>query len=171
MGTLICRVELSKETGLTITANDPEGNVTQTIVMDGKSITMTVKGKKTSTITQTEEAINLKCTEFTVEAESVSVKSKKESTYESGKDHTIKGDGVSLTAQKSADISGQDVAVDAEKGVALSGMEVTAEGTQSAKMSGAMVDVEAKGQLALNANGAAELKGTATTVGGMVKLG
>ena len=172
MGTLTCTVEISKETGVTITTEDADEKLTQTIVMDGKSITMTVKGEEsTSTITQTDGSVAISCGEFTVEAETVTVKAEKESVYESGEDHTITGDAVSVSANQAAEISGQEVAVSGQNAVELSGMEVTLEWTQSTEMSGTMVTVEAKGQLGLKATGAAELKGAATSVGGMVKLG
>ena len=59
----VCRVELSKTDGITVKLTDDKGKVTQSIVMDGKSITTTFKGKKkTSTITQKDLSVVIKVT-------------------------------------------------------------------------------------------------------------
>ena len=59
--TLVCRVELSKTDGVTITVTNATDGITQTLVLDGKTITTTCKGKEeTSTIVQAPESITMR---------------------------------------------------------------------------------------------------------------
>jgi hypothetical protein len=103
--TLICWVELKKTDGdgITINVQNDAGKVTQTIHLDGTTLTVTVKGEnststvtqdatkiihevkgpqETSTITQVQDKITVKVKSFEVDAETVLVKSSKDSTHE-----------------------------------------------------------------------------------------
>ena len=46
MGTLVCTVELDKAKGVTVKVENADDQITQTVVMDGTSITITVKGPR-----------------------------------------------------------------------------------------------------------------------------
>src|SRR6478672_7795965 len=93
---LSCSVELSKDNGVTVTVKDQLGTVTQTLVMDGTKITITVKGliststitqaedsfefkvagpAQTSTITQKADSVVVKCSSFELDADTISIKS------------------------------------------------------------------------------------------------
>ena len=82
MSTLICTVEMSKSAGVTIKVTDSDGKVTQTVTMDGTTMTLKVAdSSNTSTITQKEDSVTIKCKSFKVDAETVFVKSSKDSTH------------------------------------------------------------------------------------------
>ena len=72
MANLICTLKLSKThgEGLTLTIFNKDDEVTQTVTMDGTTLTLTVaKGDDLkSTFTQTADTIAIKCKTFTVEA-------------------------------------------------------------------------------------------------------
>ena len=69
MGTLVCTVELDKEKGVTVKVENADDQITQTVVMDGTSITITVKGsEETSTYVQKQDSVIITCKDFTVDA-------------------------------------------------------------------------------------------------------
>jgi hypothetical protein len=85
MGTLVCRIELDKMTGAKVTIENADGKITQTIHMDGTKITTKVQGEKdTSTIEQIADTITVTVKNFNVHAEKVTIKSSKQSVWESG---------------------------------------------------------------------------------------
>ena len=131
MGTLVCRVELDKQKGLILTVENKEGKITQTAVLDGESITITSKGEKeTSTITQKPESIAIKCKDFTLESETITCKSTKDTLHkseqkfdlQSTKDMTMQSEA-KYTAKAAQDvaISGQKIAVSAQDKAEISG--------------------------------------------------
>lgn len=80
---LVCKIELSQTDGITLTVINSDGNITQTATFDGTTITHTCKGQDaTSTITQTSDSITVKCTNFTVDAETITCKSSKNTLHE-----------------------------------------------------------------------------------------
>ena len=84
MATLICTIELDKAQGLTIKVEDPDGKLTQTVTIDGKAITLEVKGDSdTSTVVQKPDSVTITCKAFTVEADTITLKSKKASEWKS----------------------------------------------------------------------------------------
>lgn len=102
---LVCTVELDKKSGVTITVKNEDGKITQTLVMDGKTIKTQIKGDKhTTLITQTEDSlttkvsegskelssvsqkkadITVKCAKYVLDAEEVTVKSSKDTSFDS----------------------------------------------------------------------------------------
>jgi hypothetical protein len=154
---LICRIELSKTKGVTVTVEDAQANASQTIVLDGKSLVLTCKGADgTSTFTQKSDSIEMKCKSFTVDAESVTVKSSRDSSYESS---------AKLSLSSKSDLS---IASDANLGAAarqdlkLSGMSVAGEGQQKASLKAA--------EIAVVADAKAQLKGSSVEVGADLAL-
>jgi len=192
---LSCRIELNKEKGILLTVENAEGKITQTAVMDGTSMIFTCKGEEeTSTITQTEDKIEIKCKDFAVEATTVTVKSVEDSLYQSDKKLDIKsaedmtqssdakvtasagGDfdisGAKLIGSASGDVelSGMNVKIDATQKLAMSGMPVEVDSTTKVKLSGLQVEAAATGTLDLKGQ-ATTLEGTATTIkGSIVKI-
>ena len=95
--TLVCRVELQKSGGVTLTVDNGRAGIVQTIKMNGTtiettnqsgegtsiviqttdSITTEVKGAKTSTVTQDQHAVKVHAQTFEVEAESIKMTSAK----------------------------------------------------------------------------------------------
>jgi hypothetical protein len=154
---LTCRVVLSKSDGLTLIVEDEQGKTKQTVVLDGKSIVLTCSdAQDSSTITQKSDSIAVKCKAFSVDAETVNVKSSKDSTYESEQKLT-------LSSKQDYSVSSQaNVSVSAQQDVKLSGANLSGEGKQQASLSAATVSVKADGQ--------AELAGKSTRIGGTLSL-
>jgi hypothetical protein len=200
MGTLVCTVEMDKQKGVTVKVENADDSITQTVVMDGTSITITVKGsEETSTIVQKQDSVTITCKDFTVDATgTLTLKSAKESSWasqdilkvESTKDMTFTS-SAKLTQSASQDAklsSNAKIAIEATSNLDMKGMQTSLTGTggetkiegltlkmsgqTQAELSSAMTKVSGKGQLGLESSGIAELKGSMTTVGGsLVKLG
>ena len=91
---LVCRVELNQTTGITLTVANKDGNITQTATFDGTAITLTCKGQQdTSTITQTSDSITVACKNFTVNAESITCKSTKDTQHQAQGTFTMDSTG------------------------------------------------------------------------------
>ena len=197
LGTLVCRIELDKTTGAKVTIENADGKITQTIHMDGTKITTKVAGEQdTSTIEQVADAITITVKNFTLDAETVLLKSSKTSTWQSqdtldvksSKAMTIKSDQTQLLeATQDATYKGMNIGIKAQTDLKAEGINValkgTAElkgeaaqlalkGTAQAKLEGAMVEVKADGMLTAQSSGMTTLKGSLTSVeGSLVKLG
>ncbi len=200
MGALVCRVELDKEKGLILTVENKDGKITQTAVLDGDVITITCKGngeEKTSTITQKPESIEIKCKEFTLDADTITCTSKEDSTYESKgkmdikstKDMTLDSSGkLTGKATSDTDISGSKVSISATTGKAelkgtsteisatgkteVKGMDLKLSGTTKAEMDGLKVAISSNTILDLKATGIVNLEGQMANVKGtLTKVG
>jgi hypothetical protein len=199
MGKLVCTIELDKEKGVTVMVENADDQITQTVAMDGESITITVQGSsETSTIVQKQDSVTITCKDFTVDATgTLTLKSQKASswasqdtlTVESTKDMTFTS-SAKLTQSASQDAklsSSANVAVEATSKLDMKGMQTSLvasggdnkvegvnlkmAGQAQAELAAPMVKVAAQGKLGLESSGMAELKGAMTTVGSMVKLG
>jgi hypothetical protein len=200
MGKLVCTIELDKAKGVTVKVENADGKITQTVVMDGESITTKVEGsKETSTIIQKDESITITCKDFTVDVTGkLTLKSAKESSWtsqdvlkiDSTKDMTL-NTAAKLTQTASSDAklaSSTKMNVEAGTDLVAKGMKATLQATggeakvdgltlkmagqTQAELAAAMVKVAAQGKLGLESSGMAELKGSMTTVAGsLVKLG
>ncbi|MET0402233.1 MAG: hypothetical protein ABW123_07500 [Cystobacter sp.] len=200
MGKLVCTVELDKEKGVTVKVENAEGKITQTVVMDGTSITLKVQGNsETSTVVQKEDSVTITCKDFTVDATgTLTLKSAKASSWasqdilkvESTQDMTFdtKAKLTQSAAQDAKLSSKANVAVEATSKLDLKGMQTSLvasagdnvvdgvnlkmSGKAQAELSSPMTKVAGQGKLGLESSGIAELKGSMTTVGGaLVKLG
>ncbi|WP_224249596.1 PH domain-containing protein [Hyalangium gracile] len=200
MGTLVCTVELDKVKGVTVKVENADDQITQTVVMDGTSITITVKGsEETSTIVQKQDSVVITCKDFTVDATgTLTLKSAKESSWasqdilkvESTKDMTFTSSAkltqsatqdaklssnakVAIEAATNLDMKGMQTSLTASGGEnKIDGLTLKMSGKTQAELSSAMTKVSGQGQLGLESSGVAELKGSMTTVGGaLVKLG
>jgi hypothetical protein len=196
MGTLVCRIELDKKKGITVTVENEDDGITQTLVMNGTSIITTCKGEEeTSTITQKQDSIAIKCKTFTLDAEEITCHSTKDTLHKSDKKFQVKStEDMSFTtdaalqakASKKASVSAESVEIKADNKTSVSasttsvkgtqkveveGMQVSIAGTTKAEMKGLAVKVAADG--ALNLEGQmTTLKGSVTNVqGSLVKLG
>jgi hypothetical protein len=200
MGKLVCTVELDKEKGVTVKVENADDQITQTLVMDGTSITITVKGSsETSTIVQKQDSIAITCKDFSVDATgTLSLKSQKASswasqdvlTLESTKDMTFTS-SAKLTQSATSDAklsSNANVAVEATSKLDMKGMQTSLvasagdnklegvnlkmAGKAQAELAAPMIKVAAQGKLGLESSGLADLKGSMTSVAGsLVKLG
>ena len=200
MGKLVCTVELDKEKGVTVKVENADDQITQTVVMDGTSITITVKGsEETSTIVQKQDSVTITCKDFTVDATgTLTLKSAKASswnsqdtlTVESTKDMSFTSQAkLTQSATQDAKLSSQaKIAVEATSNLDMKGMQTSLaasggenkiegltlkmSGKTQAELASAMIKVAAQGQLGLESSGMAELKGAMTSVSGsLVKLG
>ena len=197
MGALVCRIELNKEEGLILTVENEDGKITQTAVLDGNSITIICKGEEeTSTITQKPESIAITCKDFSLDAETITLKSKKDAIYkseekidiQSTKEMTLQSDA-SLTGKATSDvkISGRAVDVSADNKAGFSGMstliqatgkaeikaaDLALSGSTKAEMDGLKVKISSKGLLDVEATGIVTLKGQMANIKGtMTKIG
>ncbi|MFY1829939.1 hypothetical protein ACN47A_28745 [Myxococcus fulvus] len=199
MAKLICTIDLDKEKGLIVTVEDPEGKLTQTVTLDGKTLTLEVKSDSdTSTFVQRPEGIRLQCRDFAVDADTIRLQSRKESEWTSDKTLRLRSqEDMSLTSsakltQKATQdallTSSADVQVKATRKLSLEGTEgslrgtagplklegvtLELEGQSRAELAAPLIKVVAQGQLGLESSGVAELKGEMTSVSGsLVKLG
>src|SRR5689334_18530626 len=85
MAKLVCTVELSKETGISVKVENADAGITQTLTMDGTTMILKVAGKEdTSTITQKADSIAIKCKDFSIEADNtITCTSKKATKHQS----------------------------------------------------------------------------------------
>lgn len=199
MGKLVCTIELDKEKGITVKVEDPDGQVTQTITMDSKSITTEMKNSShTSTVVQKPESVTITCQDFKVDADTVTLLSKKASKWtsqqtlklESTQDMTFTSSAkltqsatqdaklssstnVNIEATSQLGLKGMQASMQATGGEAkVSGVTLKLAGQAQAEMSSPMTKVSGQGQLSLESSGIADLKGSMTNVGGsLVKLG
>jgi hypothetical protein len=199
MGKLVCTVEMDKEKGVTVKVENAEGKITQTVVMDGTSITFKVQGNsETSTVVQKEDSITITCKDFTVDATgTLTLKSAKASSWasqdilkvESTKDMTLDSKAkftqsstqdaslsskanVSVEATSNLELKGLKTSVAAKTDNVLEGTNLKMSAKAQAELSSPMTKVAGTGKLGLESSGIAELKGSMTTVGGaLVKLG
>ncbi len=155
MGKLVCRIELNKEEGVVLTVENDDDQITQTIVMDGTTITTTVNGPdETSTITQKQDSIALKCKTFTLDAETITCKSTKDTLHESGQNFDIK--------------SGKNIGVAADSAAEYKAMNTTIESTSKTEVKGASIKLDATGLMDLIAKGIATLEGSVVNIKGKV---
>jgi hypothetical protein len=183
MGALICTIELNKTGGTTVSVKDEEGKITQTIVMDGKSITVkvlkeddsksatitmdqtkivsTVAGEETSTVTQVHDTLTMKVKNFVVDAETVKVTSSKTSDFEAK-------DAMTVKATKALSVSTDD----AFTLKSMKAMTVEATGAMNVETKQALgvkalkAEVKAEAAMTLEAAGNFELKGSVVNITG-----
>jgi len=152
MGTLVCRVELDKNKGLILTVENKEGKITQTAVLNGQSITLTSKGQDdVSSIVQKPDGIAIKCKNFTLDSESITCtstkdtlhKSKQKFDIQSTRDMSLKSEAkYSADASGDVSVSGKKVAVSALDKVEISGTNAIMSGKIKTEIKGAMTTVE-----------------------------
>lgn len=184
MTKLVCTLEMSKERGVTITVANAEGEITQTLTMDGTTVTLTVKGaSETSSWTQKAESIAIACKDFTLAASnSITCTAAKTASYASTEGDTKVTSGADLVQEATGDVSvsAANIALAATGAATMKGNTAAVTGQQSlalegaaeASLTGAKVSVTADGQLALESSGVAALKGSMTTIGGsLIKAG
>ena len=175
MEKLVCRIELDKEDGLILTVENGDASITQTIVMDGTSIKTTVAGQsETSTITQKQDSIAVKCKTFTLDAETITCESEKKTLHKSGQDFDINsGKNLNISAASDAKYKAINTTIESKT-------ETVAKGSQSASLKlstsesvleGVSIKLDSKGMLDLLSNGIATLKGTIVNIKDIVKLG
>jgi len=184
MAKLVCTVEMSKQTGISVKVENAAAGITQTITMDGTTLTMTVAGAyNTSSFTQDAERIAIQCKDFSVVASNTITCTSKQATrhhsdatltLESTKDLTLTSSAklvqsassdltldaanVTATAQSAASLKGLTAKVTADQALTLKGTQVN--------MAGAQVAIKADAQLGAESSGIATLGGSLTTIKG-----
>lgn len=173
MGTLVCRAELNKTKGLILTVENGDDGITQTIVMDGTSITTTVAGSsETSTITQRQDSIAIACKNFKLEADTISCKSTQATSHESGMDFEIKsGKDLNVSATAKGAYSAMNTTMESTAKTEIKGNMLDMNGTLSAELKGGGIKLSATGLMDLIANGIATLKGSVVNISSIIKLG
>lgn len=188
---MLCKVELNKATGITITVQNDNDEITQTVTMDGTAITIKVTdGSNTSTFTQKADSIALDCKTFTLTADTITCSSKTDSTYKSdktlevnsGSDMTVESKAklavtstaaMSFAGQATLDVkSAGAMTLKSDAALSGSGTSTTLEGTSKVQVSAPNISVKADLQLDAESSGVANLKGLTTNVqGNLVNLG
>ncbi len=198
MENLVCRIELHKKNGITITVVNDADQIVQTMEFDGKVITTTCKGSsETSTITQKPESITIKCKDFLVDAETITCNSSKDTKLDSkaktdissSQDFTVNsGATAKVTATSEMILTGSKVDIKGKTGdVSVDGMNVKLNATSDVTVEGLNVGVKGKvktdmegAMVSVKSNGTLDVKGSMTTVegsallklgGGLVKIG
>lgn len=200
MGTLVCTIELDKVKGITVTVDNADANIVQTVTMDGTAITLKVAGQSdTSTVVQKADSIVVTVKDFKVDAQTITLLSKGTSEWTSQdtlevtstKDMSLTTQAkLTQTATQDASLSSSaKVNVEATAALALKGltasMEATggeakiegltlkAAGKTDAQVTGLNVKVAGQAALDLEAQGMANLKasGITSVSGALVKLG
>ncbi len=167
---LVCRIELNKTDGITVTVDNADGKVLQTMLFNGTSITTTVANKddaaNKSTIVQDKDSITITCKTYKVEAETITQKSTKATLHESEDTFDVKStkDTTITSSQKIVLTATGDVEVSGMNGSFSGKTNLTLEGKTQAEMKGGMAKVSATGNLDLEGK-MTSLKGT------MVKIG
>lgn len=153
MGTLVCTIELDKNAGLTVTVENANSSVTQTVKLNGTTIELKVSGPSgTSTFTQSADKIAIACKDFEVVAQrSIKLSSSGPSSWHSD----------------------QSIALDAPQAVSASTVgSLTLEGTKEVTVSGGQATVKANVTLQLESSALTTLKGQMTNVqGNLVNIG
>jgi hypothetical protein len=199
MGTLICKVELDKVKGITVTVDNEDGKITQTVTMDGTTLTIKVKGdKETSTYEQKQDSIKIKVKEYLLEAETITCKSTKATLHDSKDTFTQTSskamkietqDKLDIKATMDASFKAQNINIEAQMklgvkatmGISMetsggefkvSALKLAMQATTTAELKGLKTDVKADTMLNLESSAMATLKGQLTQVSGsLVKLG
>lgn len=191
MGTLVCTVEMSKTSGITVKVENADKTITQTITMDGETLTIKVAGDQdTSTIVQKADSISITCKTFQITAETITCTSTKASKYESSEDELklssqkdmsftsaakltqsatgdlkASGANVTISGQTKTKISAMNVEVAGDTGLKLTG-------SANAELAGSMVKIQANATLSAESSGIATLKGSLTNIqGSLIKAG
>ena len=177
MATLVCTIEMDKGGGIRVVIDNDDDKITQTIHLDGRSLTMTVKGNDgTSTYTQDQKSITIKCKDFKVDAETITCESSKASKYiskdtmtlESTKDMVLKSQAdVKISAVGEASLSGRKVALKSQTELEMAGASAKMQGTGNTEISGQMLKLSGAikaeltgGMVDVVANTILTLKGT-----------
>jgi hypothetical protein len=181
---LVCTVEMSKETGLTVMIVNADASITQTITMDGTTLILKVAGSEnTSTFTQKADSIAIKCKDFSIVAdETITCTSGKASlhksddtlTLQSSKDMTLTSSAkLTQSADSDVKVSGANVNTVAQSAASVKGLTAEVAGDQSltlkgtqANLSGAQIAIKADAQLGAESSGMATLGGSLTTIKG-----
>jgi hypothetical protein len=184
MGKLVCTVELSKDGGITVKVVNADASITQTVTMDGTTLTLKVAGSEhTSTFTQDAERIAIKCKDFSVEAgETITCTSGKATRHQSddtlslqsGKDMSLASSAKLVqSADSDMTMSGANVTATAQSAASVKGLTAEVAGDQSltlkgtqANLSGAQIAIKADAQLGAESSGIATLGGSMTTIKG-----
>lgn len=158
---LICKIELSQTQGITLTVINNDGHITQTATFDGTTITHTCKGQNaTSTIQQNSDSITVNCTNFNINAETITCKSTKNTLHEAQGTFSINSTGnsafkssadMSVSATSNLTMTAADFSTTAQNTAKVTSMTTTVNGDQKANITGA--------ELALSATSSASLKG------------
>ncbi len=173
MGKLVCRIELSKEKGVVLTVENDDDGIGQTIVMDGTSITTTVEAAgESSTITQKPDGVAIKCKSFSLEAETISCTSTKNTLHKSGGDFELSSQG-SLTAEAAVDIGikGSNSVLEGTSVAEIKGVTLKLAGNGKTELKAPSLKIESAGQLDLSSAGIVNLKGSMVNISGLAKLG
>ncbi len=202
----VCTIEVTKDKGFVFKLQNDSGKITQTITMDGTTLTIQVAGEKsttsvtqtadqielkvagendTSTVTQKADLVSVKCKTFTVDAETMDLKSTKDTTFAASEKYTVTSTkDMSFSSSAKLDLSStSDMTLSSSAKLAMSAtgdaslkganttveanLKVTAKGGVDAVMSAAKVAITGDAKVDVTAP-MATLGDTLTTVKGQI---
>lgn len=177
-GTLVCTLEKSKTNGVTLKVVNADASITQTVTMNGTTLTLEVAGAEDKSFITIEAAkISVETKDLVIKARNtIECKAEDTATYESKGKTTIESttDALVQTAKTDVKVSGDNVKLTATTAASMKGMtaevagstSLTLSGTSEAKLSGATVKVSADATLNAESSGMATLGGSMTTIKG-----
>lgn len=183
---LYCSIELSKERGISIEVVDSEGKITQSAVLDGTTLTLTVKtqdarsvvtqkdasivstvekGSDKSEVTQTPTDVTIKCKNFTVQAEKVETSSAKDTRIEASGAATISSTkDLSMQTKAKAKLSAtSDVDISSSASLAM-------KGNLKASLSATTVEATAKSKARIDGGAQLQLEALKVAAKGKAQL-
>jgi hypothetical protein len=196
--TFTCTFELNKTGGITVKLVNSQKQITQSITIDGtaittkhadantqKTTTVTQKDESvvtevknqsdTSTITQKADSVEVKCKTFTVDAETVTVKSSKDTKHEATGKYTVTSQqDLSVSSQQKAELkstmdmtvqSSQNLTAEATANLSLKGLNAELKGSTKAVIDGGPQVSISGVQIGASAQAALTLEGEVTSVG------
>jgi hypothetical protein len=182
---LTCTIGLTKSGGIKLTVKDGIANITQTIEMDGAAITTTVQGptststvtqkdaslvyevkgpQKTSKVEQIATGLTITCDNFTVDAETITMKSSKDET------HTVSGK-LDIQATGNASISTDAaLALESKGATSIKSTQATSiEATQNFSAQGQNVTLKGLANATVQATATAAMKGAKVEITGQAQ--
>ncbi len=175
MGSLVCRVELHKKNGIIITVENNDDDITQTMVLNGRTITTTCEGDETSVIIQAPDSITIQCKDFVLDADTITCQSAGDTVHRSdGNFEATSSDDMKLStdaalkanAGAAMKLSANAIEAAASPGdVTISGTNVNTKATVAAGVDSKRLEL--KGSVSAKMEGGlVDVKGTKTTVEG-----
>ncbi len=196
MSKLACKIELSKKKGIILTVEDKDNNTIQVIEMDGSSIKTTMKKSNASSIIiQDAEHITIKCKNFTVDADTIVYKSKKDTTInaqgvidinsnkdmylESSKNIKAKAtsnldleaSNLDIKSKQKINATGNDVNIHGLTNTKIDTVQLQLRGEGKAELEGSLLNIKGIGMLSIESEGISEIKGSIINIQGIVRFG
>ena len=170
MAGLVCKIELSKSGGITISVDDSTNNILQECTMDGTTITMRMKdAENESTIEQTASKIAITCKEFLIDAETITCNSTEDTLHTSKKKMTFTSteDMAQTSEAKLSQTAPADIAVKTDANMTIdTGEKLTVTATGDISLSGENISATANSDATIESSNATITGSTKVAISG-----